>query len=294
MERAYAEKIIAIYNENNRWSYVRGTDLKKFLKNRLDAKIKSTTKKDELVKQAKELLTPETLPFFCEIDRFGLTVKDITDLFEISKYKASKIVNGGDISIVGVYTYSSNRYVSCYLYNIMDIIKYAQNNEIKKKKIQNIKVPEITQDNLAEALYILNKSAKKSRDTKKQAYEYCDYSVCNASKTRSMNLYHLKDVAMDKMIEDDYLTFVGIHRQIVNGKTVYLDLYRCGNFTYHRPHVGAVINKEKLMDTIIEDVISADITKNVNMKYTEAIKLLEVYTGEKSSGNFNNSRWKAY
>lgn len=108
-----------------------------------------------------------------------------------------------------------------------------------------------------------------------------------------MNLYHLKDVAMDKMIEDNYLTFVGIHRQIINGKTIYLDLYRCGNFTYHRPHVGAV-NKEKLMDTIIEDVISADITKNVNMKYTEAIKLLESYTGEKSSGNFNNSRWKAY
>lgn len=56
MERTYAEKIIAIYNENNRWSYVRGTDLKKFLKNRLDAKIKSTIKKDELVEQAKELL----------------------------------------------------------------------------------------------------------------------------------------------------------------------------------------------------------------------------------------------
>lgn len=108
-----------------------------------------------------------------------------------------------------------------------------------------------------------------------------------------MNLYYLKDAAMDKMIEDNYLTFVGIHQQIVNGKPIYLDLYRCGKFTYHRPHVGAV-NKEKLMDTIIEDVISADITKNVNMKYTEAIKLLEIYTGEKSSGNFNNSRWKAY
>ena len=79
MEETYAEKIITIYNENNRWSYVRGTDLKRFLKNRMDAKIKSTIKKDELVKQAKELLTPETLPLFCEIDRFGLTVKDITD-----------------------------------------------------------------------------------------------------------------------------------------------------------------------------------------------------------------------
>ena len=294
MERTYSDKIITIYNGNNRWSYVRGDDLQKFLKDRLGVKIKSTSKKDEMVRQAKELLTPETLPMFCEIDRFGLTMKDITELFEISKYKASKIVNSGDISITGVYTYASNRYVSCHLYNIMDIIKYAQHNEIQRKKVRDIKLPEITQANLAEALYILNKSAKKSRDTKKQAYEHCNYSVCNASKTRSMNLYHLKDVAMDKMIEDEYLTFVGIHRQIVNGKTVYLDLYRCGNFTYHRPHVSAVINKEKLMDTIIEDMISANITKNVNMKYTEAIKLLEIYTGEKSSGNFNNSRWKAY
>lgn len=58
-------------------------------------------------------------------------------------------------------------------------------------------------------------------------------------------------------------------------------------------NVNPLITRKWIKRALEKDKL-ADITKNVNMKYTEAIKLLEGYTGEKSSGNFNNSRWKAY
>lgn len=285
------ERIIDIYNDNDRWIFVRVEELRDFLKNKLNINLQKGCKKAELVEIAKQILSPETLVEFCQMDRFGLASKDVKDVLGISANKAKSLIDENKIRIISIFQYKTNYVTSniCSIPDIIEISKSIRPTTRKKKKVERADI-NITTDHLAEAVYIINKSAKKSRDTKMDAYCCGDYRVCNAAKTRGMNLYHLKDAAMDKMQKDGILEYVGIHKQIIDDNTIYLDLYQCGTFTYHRPHKG-VVNDSEILDSVINQHISAEVTKKVDMKYLDAIHLLENYTGEKATGTFNKSRW---
>lgn len=105
-------------------------------------------------------------------------------------------------------------------------------------------------------------------------------------------MYHLKNAVMEKMVQDGYMSFVGIHRQKINEDIIYLDLYRCGDFTFHNVHRGGVDGK-LLLDNVINDMISAEVTKEVPITYSQAVVLLEKYSGEKATGTYNRN-WNYY
>ena len=192
-----------------------------------------------------------------------------------------KLINENKLMIIGTYCNSG------YNYNIINIIDVLNCADTIKKKERVIQAVPCTKDNLSEALYIINKSAKKSRDTKQRAFYDRDHGICHQAKTRSLNLYHLKDAALKKMQQDGYAEYLGIHRQILEDREpVFLDLYEVGRFTFHCPHRGA-INEEDIRSEVIDGEISAEQTKKVSIKYTQAIKLLENYCGVSATGTYN-------
>lgn len=291
----YLERCVEVFDKNNRWGLIPPGCLKKFLRKEFNMKGLSSMRKPELVEIAKPYLTPETLLKFCDVDNFGFLIKDIAETLNISEYMAKKIVEENQIRSVGNYTFSKGYYrIKCTIYSIRDVIALGEAGIIKPRKVKKDeeKAIETTPDNLAMALYVINKSAKKSRDTKQNAYSKSDFRVCNASKTRSKNLYHLKNAVMEKMVQDGYMSFVGIHRQKINEDIIYLDLYRCGDFTFHNVHRGGVDGK-LLLDNVINDMISAEVTKEVPITYSQAVVLLEKYSGEKATGTYNRN-WDYY
>lgn|GEM_PF-2056236 len=88
---------------------------------------------------------------------------------------------------------------------------------LKRKKVKEV---EITKQNLAEALYQINKSAKASRDAKRTAYKRRDHSTTQSCKTRELKHYALKNAVINKLIDDGYVNVVGYHvqKQIVKEK----------------------------------------------------------------------------
>nr|WP_194950002.1 YkyB family protein [Anoxybacillus flavithermus] len=153
---------------------------------------------------------------------------------------------------------------------------YHINNCIKvKSRVTQIRTFELTDENIAEALYIINKSAKKSRDTKQKKYYEGKYSVVNRSKTRQMKLYALKDEVISKLRSENKMEVLGYH---VQGYENYLLLLKLADYTFHTP-----VNKldTKGLEFLGEiDLIPAEKTKKTTLKFSEAVKLLETYIGK--------------
>jgi hypothetical protein len=78
-----------------------------------------------------------------------------------------------------------------------------------------------TPDNICEALYLINKSAKKSRDTAQSSYYHSNHTQAKIAKTRKNNLYDLKDKTIKKLVEDGILELVGYHTQTIYRATTY-------------------------------------------------------------------------
>lgn len=142
--------------------------------------------------------------------------------------------------------------------------------ELKTKKAL------LTDVNLAKSLYLINKSAKKSRDTKKLNYQHHNYGVVSRSKTRQNKLYALKNQAIQKLVQENKAKIIGYHIQKLrySGEKVYLLLLEFAGYTFHLP-----INKTdaKNYNFIGEiDLISADSAKN-DIKFNQAIDLIKCY-----------------
>lgn len=288
----YPEKCIEVFEKNNRWKNTPLISLRKILRDELGVKKISKLRKPELISIAREYFNADTLLSFCKVDGFGFFIKDVAEVLDISNHMAKKIIEEGKIKQNGEVYFSKLNYMAP-VYSIKDVILLGESGMIKpKRKSSNLNVVEATPDNLSMALYVLNKSAKKSRDTKQSAYYAKNFPVCNAAKTRSKNLYYLKNAVMKKMIEDGFMYFCGIHQQKISGDIVYLDLYRCGNFTFHNVHTGSV-DEEMLLKDIIDDVIDAEVTQKVPINYPQAVALLERYSGEKATGTYNRD-WDWY
>lgn len=269
---AFVEKCISFYKKNNGMRIILVDDIRHFLVDDLKITgIKPKELKKNLIEIAYQNLNPENINLYAKhLPNFGFTLYDMMELLDITKYRAQKLVKNGYVRKIGEYEtrgYDKRRY---YIYSIPDVISVHDNNIIQKtERTYNV---EATDENIASALYLINKSAKVSRDTKVNAYHSRKFSVCNASKTRASNLYDLKDKAMKVLISDGRMTYQGIHIQKIESEDVYLDFYRMGDFSFHIPHIG-MINQNDILG-VIEGEISAEKTKVANINFNEAKYLL--------------------
>lgn len=154
---------------------------------------------------------------------------------------------------------------------------YKLEDTVEIRKRSKIIIRDITPENLCESLYVINKSAKKSRDSKKHNYFNKNYSIVKKCKTRQNELYTLKNETIEKMINDGILALKGYHIQHINEPT-YLLYYVYKDYGFH------VLEEKELIDLDeikylgdIETIISAESTRKTDIKYTEAVELLKKY-----------------
>ncbi|WP_276211177.1 YkyB family protein [Heyndrickxia coagulans] len=143
--------------------------------------------------------------------------------------------------------------------------------QVVKQRQTDISALEMTIHNIAESLYIINKLAKKSRDTKKINYFDRNYGVVNRAKTRQLKLYALKDAVLRKLLDENKAEMIGYHTQ--NEKK--LLLIQLEDYTFHLPAEQGQTKCLKHLGEIA--IISAAATGKVTLKYNEAVKLLETF-----------------
>jgi G3E family GTPase len=160
-----------------------------------------------------------------------------------------------------------------------------EQTEPKRKITKNHFEGEITKELLAEALYVINKSAKKSRETKKANYDYAQglwfqrherrvtFGVVSTAKKREQRLYELKDEVIKKMHKDGLLKIKGYHLQTNPMGQIYLILYETENFTFHVP------TKEKPDFDFLGDIgiISSEVTVKTSIGFKIAEEILKKY-----------------
>lgn len=295
----------------NKIKYVKKDDIIQYLKETFDVTtIKRSASKQKVLDNALKFLTEENAINF--IKRFN---KDITysstevkEILDITDCQLRKLVADGKIRIDATYK-SSNGNIG-KLYNIIDVWDCKSNTPYKKKfKIREL---EITDENISNALYLINKSAKVSRDTKNKQPRT---SVGKASRTRMISLYELKDAVISKLIKDGRIEIIGVHnkeykstetnymyfdacsdKEISEEDTYYMEKYdyyyqytienviktqqllffRLQNNTFHIPYEGDC-KEYPVLSGIIKEDISAVKSKNVGMTLVEAKKLLRKY-----------------
>lgn len=153
---------------------------------------------------------------------------------------------------------------------------------------------EISYEKIYKALYILNKSAKKSRDT---ANKSKNVGIVTRCRNRKNQLYKLKHAVMEKLVRDEKLTFQGIHfQEFMNNKKngFYLAYFKTEEgFSYHRPATKKEIkqfkqnNLQELNTNQLEElermtIISAEVKRKDNLfSFTEAVQVCLDYLGIK-------------
>lgn len=164
--------------------------------------------------------------------------------------------------------YTDGRWKDFYFYNMKDTV------EIKKRTKREVVKLEISEENICKALYIINKSAKKSRDTKVNAYNNREFGVVSSAKSRQNKLYTKKDMAIRKAIERKYIILEGYHTQ-TSTKIAKLLMYRSLNtgLMFHIP-IEEVPTGIKYLGNI-EGKISAEATLKTNITYTQAVELID-------------------
>jgi len=84
-----------------------------------------------------------------------------------------------------------------------------------KHKVVDLSHFELSPKTIAEALYVINKSAKKSRDTKAYNYEFGNYSTVSRAKSRESKIYKLKNKVLECAIDKGIATEEGYHTSII-------------------------------------------------------------------------------
>lgn len=130
---------------------------------------------------------------------------------------------------------------------------------------------------LYKALYVLNKSAKKSRDT---ANSTSNKGIALRCRNRKNLIYKLKHAVMDKLLDEDKLTFEGIHfQETKNDEGFYLAYFKSPEgFSYHRPatksEIKAIQNNSLELMTVVPSTIKR---KNELLSFNEAFNLCLEY-----------------
>ena len=188
---------------------------------------------------------------------------------------------------------------------------YTLDNTVQKRKVKRTaREYEPTPENICEALYTVNKSAKKSRDTAQENYHIGEHGIVARAKTRKNKIYRLKDAVMKKLIADNILELKGYNTQKYVKRTKlrdpscnvcedyeincyvncekryyetkeeeeavnYLLLYRYKQFSFHAISDKKPSNVEFLSE--IEDLISQEVKVKSPIGYNDAVKLLTEY-----------------
>lgn len=140
---------------------------------------------------------------------------------------------------------------------------------------------EITDEMIFKSMYILNKSAKKSRDTQNKANKEHNLPVFKRAKKRKDFIYKIKHLAMKKLIDDGKIKFVGIHKQSTNGTEFYLAYYKSeSGFSYHRPATKKEIKEYKESKMMQMTVVPATVIRKQDITYTQAIDIILEYIGK--------------
>lgn len=149
----------------------------------------------------------------------------------------------------------------------------------EKENARKVKVvSKMSVDKVAEALYVINKEAKKYRDKQSEhadnAYSYHEHYLpqktlhylLHQSKDKKEQLYALKNAALSKLIKETDATPIGYHRFAHNC----MDCYKIGAYTFHiDEHTSN--NCLGAIDSLIPS------KKNRSMPLKDAIILLKVY-----------------
>ena len=271
------DKCIEIHKKNNRFRFVNKEVLKEFLQSEFHEKINSKARKNEIEEIAYSYLSPKTVELFTsKLKNFGITRADIAEVYGISKYKATKLTENGSIAQVGEFWSSTSGLdLPYYIYSIPDVVAL----KVEVPKTQKCVEIEESDQNIAEALYLVNQSAKVSRDTKCRMYTEHRHTTCQAAKTRSNNLYGLKKSTINKLIKENRITKLGYNKS--NSGMDYLALYTICDFSFHIPYCGAVPKDEIIGQ--LEEKTSAEKTRKTSLNFREAVTLLEKYCGVKTS-----------
>ncbi|MBI5984862.1 hypothetical protein H8J68_02275 [Clostridium perfringens] len=160
-------------------------------------------------------------------------------------------------------------YVNAFWKRNVPAYKIEQTSKISKRRT-DIRLLDINNENLCISLYVINKSAKKSRDTKQKSYDSKIFKTTNYSKTRETLLYQLKKEVIYKMVSEGRLQVIGYHKQFEN----YLILYKYKEYSFHVP--TNFVPKDITYLGEIESLISSE--SNIKtIKFSEAKLLLKTY-----------------
>ena len=279
------EKIYEVFWDKNIARMINRADLFSFLKQYVNPGLLTRSSKSELVHDLKEYMTTANLEFIAErMESFGLPMVDTVSVLDTTSYAVKKLVDNDTLRIVGTFK-GGNQRIPYKLCSVLDILDISHAGLLEKK--QQPVLP-ATDENIASALYTINKSAKVSRDTKNRSYYNRKFQCCGAAKTRMLNLYHLKDAVLKKLQEEDRVEYLGVNRQVFDyGPDSFLRLYRIGDFTFHIPCQKDEVNELEILDEEIDGEISAEKTRNVDINFSQAMLLLENYSGVKAAGTYN-------
>ena len=137
---------------------------------------------------------------------------------------------------------------------------------------------------IVKALRSINRIAKKLRDTRDVNYHKGKHGALNNISIQVRKLYDLKDKVINKLISENKLTVLGLHRQNINyfiGKTPipttnYLTYFDFSGFKFHRPSNPEEIAKYKVIGEIGIIKYNSYIDNSYNEK--EAKKILFAFT----------------
>lgn len=164
--------------------------------------------------------------------------------------------------------YTGGRWREFSFYRMEDTV------EIKKREKKELIELDINNENIFKSLYIINKSAKRSRDSKNNNYYLRNHGIVSKCKQRQNTLYNLKDIVIKKAISQNILKLEGFHIQNMHGDCNYLCLYKCDDYTFHVP-IDEKPNIKFLGE--LEGTISSEVKIDTRIKFEQAINLLDRY-----------------
>lgn len=156
-----------------------------------------------------------------------------------------------------------------------EFFKIYQAEPTRVRRKSEIRDLDINPKNLCESLYVINKSAKKSRDSKNENYYKRNHGIVKRCKDRQNDLYEIKDLVLNKMIDEDKVKLEGYHIQKNNMGISYLLLYKYNDYSFHLLEDKKPQNVPFLGE--ITGVISAEVKRKIDIKFNEATKLLNKY-----------------
>ena len=117
---------------------------------------------------------------------------------------------------------------------------------------------EMTDFEIVGALRSINQLAKKLRNSKNENFYKGKHGNLKNIDFKVRKLYELKNIVIEKLLSENRLTVLGIHKQEINyfiGRTPipttnYLTLFDFNGFKFHRPSTSEEISKHKVIGEI--------------------------------------------